>query len=264
MENTNWLRQTLAKPYFLDIQWSKPQNRHTAGKPLIVGGNAHVFVAPAIAYAAAQKAGVGTLRVLLPDSTKKQLGQVPPAAEFTPSTASGSFRRQAIAQLHNAAAWADAVLLAGDFGRNSETAIFLETAVHEYEGPLILAQDALDYFLTAGSPILARPSTLLVINLAKLQKLAKNNRPTTPVLQGMSLYELAVVLADWVNSTPAIILTKQGDSLVVAAGGQVSTTPQPQDSNWQIELGAFAGVWWLQNLSRPFEAVTTAVWDYSK
>jgi len=144
--DTNWLKQAPNKPLFEDILWSRPQNKRQAGKLLIIGGSVHGFSAPAGAYGAAEKAGIGSIRVILPDATKRMLGKLFLEAEFAPSTTSGSFSRQALAQLLDTADWTDGVLLAGDFGRNSETAILLEAFVKKYRGPLSITHDGIDYF----------------------------------------------------------------------------------------------------------------------
>lgn len=261
MENTNWFKQTAEKPLFEDILWSQPENKHSSGKLLIVGGSSHGFAAVATAFTAATKAGIGAMKVLLPDSTKKTLGRSFAEAEFAPSTPSGSFSRQALDQMLENAEWANAVLLAGDFGRNSETAILLDAFLDKYRGQVTAADDALDYFIGPKSKLLGRDNSLLVINLGKLQKLAKNNRPGTAILHNMNLHELVTVLADWTNS-PVAFITKHADNLIVAAGGKVSTTPQKKESNWQTELAAYASVWWLQNPAKLFEAVTSAALDY--
>jgi hypothetical protein len=155
------------------------------------------------------------------------------------------------------------VLLAGDFGRNSETAILLDSFLDKYSGQVTVAQDGLDYFLGPSSKLVNRPNTVLVINLGKLQKLAKNNRPSTPVLHSMNLYELVTVLADWTNSCPATFITKHADNLVVASGGKVSTTPERAESNWQTVLAAYASVWLLQQPQKPFETLSTATCAYA-
>ncbi|MGA3150094.1 MAG: hypothetical protein ABSD10_00540 [Candidatus Saccharimonadales bacterium] len=263
MENTNWLKQTPDKPLFPDLLWSRPENKRQAGKLLIVGGSSHGFATPATAFVAAAKAGIGTARVLLPDSTRKILGTSFAEAIFAPSTPSGSFSRQASAELLENAEWAEGVLLAGDFGRNSETAILLDSFLDKYSGQVTVAQDGLDYFLGPSSKLVNRPNTVLVINLGKLQKLAKNNRPSTPVLHSMNLYELVTVLADWTNSCPATFITKHADNLVVASGGKVSTTPERAESNWQTVLAAYASVWLLQQPQKPFETLSTATCAYA-
>ena len=262
MADTYWLKQS-AKPLFPDLHWSRPENKPQAGKLLVIGGNAHGFAAPATAYGAALKAGIGSSRVLLPDKLQKTLGKLMPEAEFAPSTLSGSFSKKALAQLLDSAQWADGVLLAGDFGRNSETAILLDSFLDKHEGQVTLAQDGLDYFLDPNSPLIERVDTLGVINLGKLQKLAKHNRPATPVLHSMMLAELVEILHDWTTGKPGSLITRHADNFIAASGGQVSTTPALQESNWQIELAAYASVWWLQQPQKAFEALTTAIYDFS-
>ena len=262
MENTNWLKQTPDKPLFEDLLWSRPENKRARGKLLIAGGSSHGFAAPAAAFAAANKAGIGSVRVLLPSSTQKTLGTSFAEAVFAPSTPSGSFSQQALGELLEQAEWADGILLAGDFGRNSETAILLDSFLDKYSGPVTAAQDSLDYFLGAKSKLLSRPGTISVINLGKLQKLARNNRPGTAILHNMNLHELVTVLADWTNSMPGSVVTKHADSLLAASGGKVSTTPQKDESNWQIELAAYASVWSLQQPAKTFEGLSCAVYSY--
>lgn len=259
MANIYWLKQTKGEPLFPDLLWSRPENKRLAGKLLIVGGNLHGFAAPGMAYSSAQKAGIGTTRVLLPNKLHRTVGKLIPEAEFAPSTLSGSFSKMALAQLLEAAQWADGVLLAGDFGRNSETAILLDSFMDKFEGQVTVAQDSLDYFWGPKSPLIERGNILSVVNLGKLQKLAKSNRPATPVLHNMMLGDLVELLHDWTTGNPGQIITMHADNLIIASGGQVSTTPSVKNDNWEIELAAYASVWWLQNPQKPFEAITTAI-----
>src|SRR3989344_7199327 len=109
-----WLKQSTDQPLFPDLLWSRPENKAQAGKLLIVGGNLHGFTAPAGAYSAAEKAGIGVVRVILPDKLQKTVGKMIPEADFVTSTPVGSFGRQALAQMIEDARWANGVLLAGD------------------------------------------------------------------------------------------------------------------------------------------------------
>jgi NAD(P)H-hydrate repair Nnr-like enzyme with NAD(P)H-hydrate dehydratase domain len=258
MEDTNWLKQTLDKPLFSDLLWSRPENKRQAGKLLIIGGNSHGFAAPVAAYNAATAAGIGSARAMLPEVLRKALGTSFAEAEFAPNTPSGSFSRRALDMLLENAKWADGVLLAGDFGRNSETAVLLSSFLDKYDEQVTVSQDGLDYFLGSNSPLLNRENILSVINLGKLQKLGKNNRPNPPIRHSMNLHDLVKLLGDWRTN----VITKHADNFVVASGGQVSTTPSKKDQNWQIELASYAAVWQLQNPSKPFEAKTSAVYSY--
>jgi len=68
MEHTYWQKQASEKPLFPDIAWSKPEMRSFAGKLAIVGGNKLGFAGVAEAYGTALEAGVGEVRVLMPDA----------------------------------------------------------------------------------------------------------------------------------------------------------------------------------------------------
>lgn len=263
MDVTNWDKQSGDQPLFPDLLWSRPENKRQAGKLLIIGGNKFGFAAVATAYGAAQSAGIGSTRILLPDALVKTVGRFLPEAEYAPSTPSGSFSRQSLLPMLELAKWADGVLLAGDFGRNSETAIVLERFLDEYKGQVTLQQDALDYFWMSGSPLFKRDKSTIIANLGKLQKFAKNNRPATPVLHSMSLKALVELLHEWTAQTSVAILTKHEDNFVAAVGGQVTTTVAAS-VDWQTKLGAYVSVWGLQQPQKIFAAYACAVFCYLK
>jgi NAD(P)H-hydrate repair Nnr-like enzyme with NAD(P)H-hydrate dehydratase domain len=260
MEHTYWHRQTPTEPLFPDLLWSRPENKRHAGKLLIAGGNAHGFAAPANAYDEAGKAGIGTVRVLLPDSLRLTVGRILEAGEYAPRTPSGSFSRQALAEMLDMGSWADGVLLAGDFGRNSETAVLLEQFAATYDGPLIVTQDALEYFTKASLPLLNREKSLLVASFAQLQKIAMSARSASALTFDMDFLRLVDALHDFSGQYPTAIITKHLDTIFVAVDGQVSTTKLTADLPvWRVRAAAHAAVWWLQNPTKPFEALTTAV-----
>ena len=74
----------------------------------------------------------------------------------------------------------------------------------------------------------------------------------------MMLADIVHLLHDWTSGNPGQIITKHADNIIVASSGQVSTTPEKEESRWQIELPAYVSVWWLQNPQKPFEALTSA------
>lgn len=261
MERDYWQRQDFAKPLFPDLLWSRPENRAAAGKLLVVGGNVHGFAAPAEAYNEAVKAGIGTARVLLPDALQKTVGPVLEAGEFAPSTkGSGSFSQKALDEFLIQGNWADGVLLAGDFGRNAETAILLEKFLAHHRGQTTLTRDACDYTTSAPHTVLTREDTLLVLSLSQLQRLGVAAKFSSPVTFGMDLLHLAAWLHGFTLAWAPRIITKHLDTLLVAVNGQVSTTKLPEDVPiWRTKTTARAAVWWLQNPTMPFESLTTAV-----
>ena len=261
MDKESWLKQARDKPLFPDMLWSRPENKRSRGKLLVIGGNKFSFSAPAAAYSAATIAGIDSCRALLPESLRKIVGKLL-EADFAPSNPSGSFAKNSLDSFMENSEWADGVLLAGNFGRNSETAIVLDAFVNKYSGLLIIAEDALDYFINPGSSILRRKNTTLVINMGKLQKLAKNNYPEMVVRHQDSLAELVRKLSDWSQTSSAAFVTRHENHLIVAVDGQVSTTPWDEDVKWQTELPAYASVWWLQQPGKVFEALTCSAYDY--
>lgn len=257
-----WLKQSRDSPIFPELLWSQPESKHARGKLAIIGGNSFGFAVIAAAYTAAQKAGIGSVRVLLPDAVKKVIGPLLPDGEFAPSNLSGSFSQQALAELLDLAEWADAALIAGDLGRNSETAILLEKFIVKYTGLVILTKDAVDYFTSNSALIIDRPDTTVVLSLAQLQKLLIHARSDQAITFGMDLIKLVEVLHAFTAQHNLEIVVKHLDNMIIAVSGQVSTTKLDQDTSiWRVETAARAAVWRLQNHTKPFQALTTSVAD---
>lgn len=260
-----WTKQSADQPLYPDMLWSRPENRAYAGKLLIIGGNIYGFSAPAEAYAAAAKAGIGTARVLLPDALQKTIGRAFEAGEFAPSTPSGSFAQTALAEALAMANWADGVLLAGDLGRNSETAIVLEKLADTYSGQLTLTKDAADYFTSAPASIIIRPETLFVISIAQLQKLAMKARFTIAFTFDMDILRFVGALHEFTTVHPVALIVRHLDHIFVAAAGRVSSNRFDNAPEiWRVATATHAATWWLQNPAKGFEAFTTALVSGSK
>lgn len=259
MEHDYWLKQASDKPLFEDLLWSRPENKLHAGKLLIIGGNVHNFSAPGIAYEAATKAGIGVAKVLLPDGLQKTIGKVLENCEFAPTNKSGSFARTALGTWLELAHWADAVLIAGDIGRNSETTIVMESFLEKYSGLLIITEDALDPFIGAPQKLFARANTLLVASFGQLQKMwPKLETGDEPIQYGHSLAKNIELIHEFSKAAPTYIMTKHNDDIIVSAKNQVSTTKNTEEI-WRTKIAAQASVWLLQNPAKPFEALTTSI-----
>lgn len=260
MDHTYWLKQSPDKPLFPDILWSRPENKQSSGKLLIIGGNAHGFTSVGEAYATAVEAGIGTVRVLLPDVLKKAVGPLIEGCEFAPSNPSGGFARQALDTLLEQAEWADATLLSGDFGRNSETAVVLEHFVEKHAGPITLTKDAVDYFHSRPLELLNREHTCAVASLGQLQKLAMATSFDRAIKTSLDLMQMVEVLHAFSLKHPAHFMTHQFGTTVVASNGQVSTTKTGQaDDVWQTKTASRATVFWLQNTNKPLEALVSSL-----
>ena len=257
-----WHKQTLDNPLYPDLLWSRPENKQLAGKLLVIGGNAYEFAAPAEAYNEALRAGVGAVRVLLPQALKHTIGAVIEAGDFAPSTPSGSFSQKALQEFYIHSDWADGVLLAGDLGRNSETAIVLEKFAGTYRGQLTLTKDAADYGIASPQSLLKRQDTTLVLTIAQLQKLGTALHLPKAFTFGMDLLRLVEALHYITYQFDINLIVKQQDYSVVASSGKVSTTKLAVENEyWRIKLAANASVWWLQNPSKIFESLSTAVYQ---
>lgn len=263
MDRSYWHKQG-ADPLSPDLLWSRPENRLHAGKLLIVGGNAHGFAAVAEAYNCSVQASIGTARVLLPDAIQKVVKMILETANYTPSTPSGSFATKSLSDWLEHAMWADGVLLAGDFGKNSETAIVLEKFVSKYSGTLTITKDAVDYFYAHPLAVLNREKTTIVLSIAQLQRLAREVHYPQAVTFGMDLLHLLDWLHDFTSHYACNIVVKHLDTLFVAVNGQVSTTKSHQDigDTWRVSTAANASVWWLQNPNKTFEAITSSIFKY--
>ncbi|HET8709381.1 MAG TPA: hypothetical protein VFL85_03815 [Candidatus Saccharimonadales bacterium] len=257
MDTTYWHKQTKDKLLFPGLLWSRPENRLHAGKLLIIGGNGYEFKAAANAYGDALAAGIGTAKVILPASMQKTVGKIFPEAEFAPYTPSGSFARTSLASMLDAADWADGVLLAGDLGRNSETAVVIEQFLQKHEGRVTLVNDAVEYCLNTPEGCLDRPETTVVMDIAQLQKLATGAAHTPAFVSSMDFVPFIENLHDFSLKTACNMVVHHADHLTVACGGKISTTPGNEPD--ATDIAARASVWWLQNPAQPFAALTTSL-----
>jgi NAD(P)H-hydrate repair Nnr-like enzyme with NAD(P)H-hydrate dehydratase domain len=252
-----WLRQD-KEPLFPDLLWSKPENKQQAGKLLIIGGNIHGIQAPAQAYSAAQSAGIGVARVLLPSSVSKSIGNTFEGIIYSMSNKSGGFSAQSLSDWLDNGQWADCVVLAGDTARNSETAMVTEKFIEKYSGQLCITQDCLDQFINSPLKLFNRPKTTLVASFGQLQKMWSQLDMQEVLLQRNGIPKNIKIIHDLTARYPANIVIKQNDQIIVAVGGKVSTTTNREDV-WRVVTAAKIAVWWLQNPNKVFEALTTAL-----
>jgi len=260
MANTDFIKQTVTEPAFSDLLWSKPENKQARGKLLIIGGNEQGLAAPLEAFSTAADTGIGEARVLLPNALKKIAGKVLEFGSYAPSTPSGSFNQQALAEFIDESAWADAVLFAGSLGRNSETAIVIEQYLKKHSGPIIIAQDAVDYAIAAPDALHKRGTTVLVLSMAQLQRYAKNIKLPQAVTFQMDLLQLTAVLKDLSSTSGVSFVVKHLKNVIVAHDGDVSVTQLSEEVDiWRVKTAANVSVWLVQQPEKLFEAITTGV-----
>lgn len=255
MEPTFWRRQSASKPLFPDLEWSKPERRDQAGKLAVIGGNKLGFAAVAESYQLALEVGVGQVRVVLPDALKKA---VPPTlldVIVAPSNPSGSLSADAKPELVATSEWADAVLLVGDAGRNSETAVLYEQFVSDYQGPLTVTRDAIDLIKNDPRLLVERPDTLLVASFAQTQKLFQGVYYPKILTFSMQLLQLVEALHKFTITYPCTIMTLHKDTLILAQQGQVITQSWEEPmAIWRGSVATRAAAYWLWNPSQPLAA----------
>lgn len=255
-----WQRQMPDKALFPDVEWNKPEQRAHAGKLGIIGGNKLGFVAVGDAYTHATEAGVGQVRALLPDVLKKAVPPLITDIIYGPTNPSGSLGREAGADMHAIGAWADGILLIGDAGRNSETAILYEDFLRSYSGMLTITRDAVDLLLNAPEALVERDSTLLVVSFAQLQKIFSKVYYPKILTFSMQLQQLVEALHKFTITYPVTIATFHQDQLVVASAGQVTTTPWDNPmSIWKGAVATHAAAYWVWNPTKPLQATTASL-----
>lgn len=237
MQTSYWLKQSSTKPLYPEIEWNKPEQKSRAGRLAIIGGNKLGFATVATAYNEATNAGVGTVRVILPDALKPVIPPTILDTLLVPSNPSGGMSQDSKQAVAVALTWADHGLLIGDAGRNSETAIIYESLL-AMPTPLTITRDAVDLLKNASQQMVDRPNTTLVVSFAQLQKLFQSVYYPKMLSFSMQLSLLVETLHKFSLTYPAIIVTFHQNQLIVAKDGKVVT--QEFDDPMRIWRGSVA------------------------
>jgi NAD(P)H-hydrate repair Nnr-like enzyme with NAD(P)H-hydrate dehydratase domain len=260
LDNTYWKKQTTNKPLYPDIEWNKPEQRSQAGRLGIIGGNKLGFAGVGEAYGVATKSGVGEVRVLLPDVLKKTIPAAMTDVIFGATNPSGSLARDAHVEMEALSAWGTGILLIGDAGRNSETAILYENFLKDYAGPLTITRDAVDLIKNSTSTMVERPNTLLVVSFAQLQKIFQSVYYPKILTFIMQLAQLVETIHKFTITYPCSIMVLHKDYLIVAEGGDVTTTEwQNPMAIWRGSVAAKAASYWLWTPSSVLKAASASI-----
>ena len=245
---------------FADVEWEKPEQRSQAGRIGIVGGNKLGFAGIAEAYNVAYGAGVGTVKVLLPDSLKKMIPASWTDVAYGPSTASGGLAKDGLPDIMALADWSTVLLLAGDAGRNSETAILYESLLRETSRPIVITRDAIDLVANAPEMLASRADTTLVLSFAQLQKLFRAVYYPKVLTFSMHLMQLVEAVHKFTVTYPVTLAVLHKDTLIVASGGQVTTTPWDSPMLiWRGNTAARAAVYLGWDTANPLKMVTASL-----
>lgn len=260
MDYSYWKKQLPETPLFPDIKWSKPEQKSQSGKLGIIGGNSLGFSGVAEAYAVASTTGAGSVRVLLPDILRKTIPKVMTDAVFAPTNPSGSLTKDAITEMNAVGQWANSILLIGDAGRSSETAIAYEQFIQTYKGPLVLTRDAIDLVKNASELLVDRPQTVLVASFAQLQKLFQAVYYPKVLTFSMQLTNLVDAVHKFTITYPVTIVVLHQEHLVIAHDGEVvSQVWNSPMMIWRGTVAAKAAAYWLWSPNKPLAAIATSI-----
>jgi ADP-dependent NAD(P)H-hydrate dehydratase / NAD(P)H-hydrate epimerase len=255
-----WHKQAPGSPLYPDIEWSKPEHRDRSGNLGIIGGNKLGFAGVAEAYSTALETGVGQVRVLLPDALRKTIPKTITDTIFGATNPSGSLGKEAQAEMHAIGEWANQVLLIGDAGRNSETAILYENFLVDYTGPLTITRDAVDLIKNSTATIVERENTLLIVSFAQLQKLFQSVYYPKILTFSMQLTSLVEALHKFTITYPVTITVLHKDYILVAGGGEVTSTQWENPmAIWRGTVATRAAAYWLWNPRLLLKAVTASL-----
>lgn len=255
-----WHQQAIDKPLFPDIEWQKPEQRSMRGKLGIVGGNKLGFAGVAESYSTAQEAGAGTVRVLLPDCLRKMIPTSMTDVVFADCNQSGGLSRDALGELLALGAWSDCILLAGDAGRSSETALVYSDFIREYTGPLVITRDAVDLVRNDTEALVDRPETTLVLSFAQLQKLFRSIYYPKMLTFSMQLMQLVETLHKFTAIYPVTIVVLHRENLIVAHGGEVTTTKWDNPmAIWRGHTATRIASYLMWTPNQPLEAISTSL-----
>ena len=186
--------------------------------------------------------------MLLPDCLKSAVPKTLHDVVFASCNISGSLDNDALPELIASAAWADGVLLIGDAGRSSETAIVYEQFIQKYEGPLTVTRDAVDLIKNNSQLVVDRPQTLLVVSFAQLQKLFQAVYYPKVLTFSMQLLQLVEALHKFTITYQCSIMTLHKDTIIIASSGEIVTQQWENPmAIWRGSVATRAASYWLWN-----------------
>ena len=255
-----WHKQEAGQPLFPDIEWNKPERRSQAGKLGIIGGNKLGFLAVADSYQEAAKLGVGEVKVLLPNVLKKAVPAAMSDILFAPTNPSGSLSNNASADVTALRTWADVLLLIGDAGKNSQTAIVYETLLKDSHQPIVITRDAIDLVQNSFSEIIDNPHVVMVASFAQIQKLFRAVYYPKILTFHLPLAQFVDILHKFTVTYPLTICVFHSEHLLIAHSGEVVTQPWTDPTTiWRGTIGTKIASYLVWSPEAPLAAASAAM-----
>lgn len=260
MEQDYWTKQEPNKPLFEDVLWNRPEQRSKAGNLLIIGGSAHGFRAVVGAHQTANENGAGQVKVVLPSVLKKQLPPDFADGIFLPSNDGGGFSTSGLEELQETAKWATGILMIGDTGMNSETAVLHQKLLAEFEKPIIATRDAVDLLLSDAEDTANSKNLSLIMTFEQTQKLFQKVYYPKVLTFSMNLFNFVECLHKFTTTYPVCVTTYHQDNLISSYDGQVVTQKSNDGQLMMIsgEIAAKAATYSLWTADNPLASAVTA------
>ena len=257
-----WQTQT-SKPLFSDLLWSRPEQKSLAGKLGFIGGSKSAFASISFAEQAATETGIGSTKILAPDSLRSILKSLP-NINFADSNTSGGFARAALPFWLALAAETDASLLTGDFGKNPETVSLINDYLLQVDStkPIILTRDAVDLATNNLATVASQANMIAVLSFSQLQKLFRKVLYPVVLVHSIQVAKLVEALHKFTITYPLTLVVFHESQLHIAQAGQVVSTKftKPTDI-WQGKTAAQIATWAAWSPAKLFESTVTSVYN---
>jgi NAD(P)H-hydrate repair Nnr-like enzyme with NAD(P)H-hydrate dehydratase domain len=246
------------EPLFPKLLWNRPVSKSGAGRLLVIGGHRDEFNDIQAVYQLALAGGIGAVHVVMPDSLRKLLGDVPDMS-FVPASPSGSLSKSSLGEILHLAQDYDAIALGANLSNNSESAILAESILNKYSGPLIAFDECLRALKHQIAALTDRPHTLIVASMTEIFGIANNMHLPLNIKDGGAINKLEIMEEVAEQGSADYLLI--GRDMVVSSEQKLSLTTAVSSMNFFANASmAIASVFWTQNPSKPFEALTTAAY----
>lgn len=260
MDDVAWLKQS-EEPLFPDAIWSKPQQKSTAGRLLILGGYIHGFDAVGRAYEAAIESDVGEAKAAMPDKLKATLGGILPDAVYAESTPTGNLSQKSEPTIVRYLEWANGTLLI-QTGDNSQTALLVGGLLRNHsEHSFIFSDDIVQLLSEDIKEHINQDHRLWILSFQGLQKLASIVGSQSAFISDMGLRPFVLALYEVHQLVGQPIVAIYEDTVVVAAEQQVTSTKRAKMPELSMLAGSLS-VWWLQQPDKPLAALTSGVFEF--
>ena len=272
------------KLLFPDVLWERPLNiyKRALGKVLVVAGSRGMAGAAALASEAAYRAGAGVVTLGYPEGLLTVYKKIMPEAMTMslPETPSGSLSTKAKEEIIKDSDDFDVVIIGPGLSQNAETMQLVWEIFFEIKKSIILDADGLNA-ISLGFKVIKgvkkanniveilkerKEATIITPHAGEMTRIIKavRKRGEYKKINSEFIDKNKVEIAQFVAERLGFITVLKGNETVIAEPGRVvvnkSGNPGMATAGSGDVLAGIVGTFTSQNLSRIFEAVSTAVY----